>query len=419
MVLVARGLDASANPAIEPLRMQTQAFVVADDPVYADWLRTTVATTDFSPVRSPDVADLLGRLEFAGRPDLLCIEFRPDQADARAQMIEDVAERFPDLPIVGLGVDHDPALVLAAMRAGARDFFVLHRDEAKVAVLIGKLLRRSGGVVAGRGGPQGLLASVMAAHPGDGIAFLAEHLALACQDQAPRQSRVLLLDLATPAGASSVFLKLSSGYGVLDAIRDVQRCDATLVDTAFPRHASGLYVLSLPEDLLGVAPIDADALLRLIDLLRGLFANIVLAIDGFASLRLLGAIIDESGRSLLLTDQSVLGSRQSQHLLRGLRAQNTPLDRLGLVVDRVRYRPGLEPDALAKLLGLPLLAALGGDGALRLQAMNAGEPLFKLAPRDPYAVDARSLATSLFSQPPLADEPARGLLGRLFRQGAA
>ncbi|MDB5972401.1 MAG: hypothetical protein JWQ90_4851 [Hydrocarboniphaga sp.] len=399
--------------------MKTQAFVVADDPVYANWLQTAVSTAEFSLVRPIDTEDLLSRLEFSGRPELLFIEFHPDNAEQRAAMVESVVERFPDLILVGLGVDNNPALVLAAMRAGARDFFVLRRDEANIAALVGKLLlRRTAGATPSARGKQGVLAAVLSAHPNDGIAFLAEHLAYACQERLRLKERVLLLDLATPAGATSVFLNLSPTYGVLDAINDVHRCDATLVETAFPKHESGLYVLSLPEELLGRPQIDSDPLLRLISVLRGLFACTVLAIDGFTSIDVLRAVLAQADRSLLVTDQSILKSRHNKYLLRALRGEDAPMDRVGLIIDNYRHRLGLEPESLAELLGLPLLATLGANAQARIQAMNSGETLFKSSPKDPYVLEMRRLASALVAgQPVEASEPtvAKSLLGRLFR----
>lgn len=397
--------------------MKTQALVVADDPVYANWLQSAVSAAEFTLVRSTDADDLLSRLEFAGRPELLFIEFHPDNADQRAAMVEAVTERLPEISVVGLGVDNNPALVLAAMRAGARDFFVLRRDEANIAALVGKLLRRTTATPPTARGKQGVIATVLSAHPYDGIAFLAEHLAYACQERLRLKERVLLLDFATPAGASSVFLNLSPTYSVLDALNDVHRCDATLIETAFPKHESGLYVLSLPEELVGRPHLDPDTVLRLAGMLRGLFACIVVAVDGFAPLGVLRGLIAQSERSLLVTDQSILKSRHNKYLLRSLRTEEAPLERLGLVVDNYRSRLGLEPDSLAELLSVPLLSTLSATSPSRVQAMNAGESLFKIAPKDPYVAEMRRLAAGLVAGQPLGPEvqAKSGLLTRLFR----
>src|SRR3546814_17255220 len=111
-----------------------------------------------------------------------------------------LVERAPDIAVAGLGADSNPDVVLAAMRAGARDFFVLRRDEADVAALLSKLLRRSQ-IVPRPQQRQGHLYSMFAAQPLDAIGFVAGHLALACVEQLPTNEQTLLFDIATPPGA--------------------------------------------------------------------------------------------------------------------------------------------------------------------------------------------------------------------------
>src|SRR3546814_20025563 len=115
-----------------------------------------------------------------GRIDVVFFQFERVNLDARLVMMERLVERAPDIAVAGLGADSNPDVVLAAMRAGARDFFVLRRDEADVAALLSKLLRRSQ-IVPRPQQRQGHLYSMFAAQPLDAIAFVAGHLALACE----------------------------------------------------------------------------------------------------------------------------------------------------------------------------------------------------------------------------------------------
>jgi pilus assembly protein CpaE len=392
--------------------MKTQALVVADDPVYLSWLQGAAGdSTDFSMLRPVDAEDLVQRVQAAGRVDLVFFQFDAANAPSRAVWTERLLERLPDLPVAGVGEDGRPEVVLTAMRAGARDFLVLRRDDTQVAALIGRLLRRSVG--SARGSKQGQVYAVLAADADAGIAFTAEHLALATLAQLPLGERVVLLDLSLPAGAAAVFLNLNQTYSVLDAVNDVFRCDQTLVDSAFSKHASGLFVLSLPEDQIGRPQLDGEALLKLLQVFRGLFAATFVTLDGQLSTRLLSAVVGVADRTLLLSDQSILRSRRSKYLLRALRLEDTALDRTALVVDHFRRRHGLEPEALAELLELPLLAALNGDEHNRLQAMNTGEPLFTFAGKDPWCRDVRLLAQSLGSGRPVEREPP-GFLEKLF-----
>lgn len=394
--------------------MRTQALVVADDPAFLSWLQNAAPGAEFSLARVTEVEDLLQRIHATGRVDVVFFEFSADVAPARATMIERLLERIPDMAVAGLGQDGDSAMMLAAMRAGARDFFVLKRDEANVAALLGRLLRRTTPVMtAGR--KQGRIFGVTAALPYDGIAFLAEHLALAVSEKLGKNERVLLLDVAVPAGAANIFLNLNQTYGVLDAINDGSRCDATLVDTAFTRHGSGLYVLSLPEDLIGRPHIDGDELVQLLGVLKHLFGCVVLAYDGHLPVDVLRGLLGACDRTLFLTDQSILKSRHSKYLLRALRLDDCPLDRVGLVVDNYRKRVGLEPQNLSELLDIPVAATLSTLPSNRIQSMNQGEPLFVCNPKDEYCGGVRQLAAALLSGEPATVAPAGGgLLGRLF-----
>lgn len=402
---------------------KSQAFVIADDPAYLPWLETALGdSVQFTRAQPQDAAELLRRLNQGGQQggkfDLLFCEFEDYNAPERAALVEVVSDRLPDLPIVAIGASESAATVLAAMRAGVRDFFVLKRDDTKLAAQVGKLLRRVGAanVVAASGNGQGRVFTVLGAQPHESIAFLSVHLAQAFAERAKKGERVLLIDAAMPSGAASIFLNVSPTYSVLDAVGDVHRCDATLVDTAFTRHASGLYLLSLPEESLGRPSIADDDFGRLLQVFKSLFSVVVVAVDGQMGTPLLRAALQHSSKVMLLTDQSILKSRQSKYLLRALRLEDTVLDNAALVVDNYRRRLGLEPQNLAELFDLPLLATLSSEGVARIQSMNSGESMFLLAPKDPYCEAVRRLAQTLATGEVMAVESKPdGLLNRLFR----
>ena len=365
--------------------MKTQALVIANDPVYVGWLRNAAgATMDVQLVPangSPE--DLAALIESQTRVDIVFCEFDSQSQVLRAALIELLLEHHWPTPVVGLGADDNPDWVLAAMRAGARDFFVLRRDDATLAVQIGRLLRRSAPPPQVANASLGKLFGVMSCDTREASAFLGEHMALALVEGLESGARALLVDLASPAGAGAIFLNVKQAYSVLDAINDVQRCDRTLVDTAFPRHSSGLYVLSLPEDLLGRPSLDVDDALRLLQVLRSLFAFVVVTMDGNLPFDALVGMANQVDRLAVVSDQSILQSRRTKHLLRALRLQGCSLDRAGLVVDNYRRRVGLEPPNLAELFDLPLLSTLHLDESHRSVAMNTGEPLFSVARKDP------------------------------------
>lgn len=390
----------------------TYGLVVAEDPSYLDWLQSALgANAELQLLQPSDIDDLARAIQNALRTDVVFVQAEPETQSSRCSLLAGLADRFPDLPTVAVGPRSDPDLVLSTMRAGASDFFVLRRDEGQVAELLSRVLRRSFG---SRAGSQGKLFSVVSGHPYDGVVFTAEHLALAAlARQNSPGSRVLLVDAAMPAGAGAVYLNISQNYSLLDAVNDLHRCDQTLVETAFPKHSSGLYLLSLPEDAIGQPRLNYEQLLQLLDVFRSLFAVTVVTLDSTQPLDFLGAVIGQADRSVVLSDQSILKSRHNKYLLRSLRLEDCALDRTGLVVDNYRRRLGLEPEHLAELLELPLLATLAGQPVNRIQAMNSGESMFDVAPKDSYCRDMEALAGALLSG---RSEVVRetGLLAKLF-----
>lgn len=256
----------------EPVR----ALVIAEDRACQPWLAAALGDSLQLRAADTDSAAVLRQLA-ASRHALVFCEFEDFNAPERAQLVEAIADRFPELPIVAVGRSGNAETVLAAMRAGVRDFFVQGQDDHKLTLQVGKLLRRVGAATATAVGAQGSgkLYTVVGAQPHENMAFLAVHLALAFGESTATGERVLLVDAATPSAASAVFLNMTPGYSLPDAVHDVHRCDATLVDTAFARHSSGLYLLSMPEDVLARAPLRADDFGRLLQLFKSLFSTIV------------------------------------------------------------------------------------------------------------------------------------------------
>jgi pilus assembly protein CpaE len=390
-------------------------MVVADDAAYLDWLKQAIGeTAEFTFVDATRESDLLKRVSSDTRIDVVFCEFGAGNAASRADFVEQLVESRGQLPVVGLGALHDSDAMLIAMRAGARDFFVRGRDDATLSSQLARLLRRSVAAQPVVATQTGRLFSALSGHPHESIAFFAEHLALAITEGIGKSERVLLIDIATPAGAAAIFLNLNQTYTVLDAINDAHRCDQTLIDTAFTRHSSGLYVLSLPEDLLGRVPIDTDQLLSLVQVVRNFFTYVVVAMDGHLPVDAIAGIVGPSDRALLLSDQSILKSRHNKYLLRALRLQDCKLDRMALVVDNYRRRLGLEPRNLAELFELPLIATLQTESYNRIVSMNSGEPLYTLARKDPYCAGIRQLAQTLMTGELKAVAEPQGFLDRFL-----
>lgn len=396
--------------------MKNSAAVIASDPVYLTWLKETLGTgVELNWIRPDDAAEPV-QAQLLNIEQLEVAFVEADMSGQSSSMLEELTDSYPHVLIVAIGADSPTEAVIEAMRAGARDFFVMGRDDQQLAERLSKLMRKSAQL--GQSHERsGRVYSVHSATGGPALAWTAEHLALAFQENCRPGDKVLLLDVATPYGAALVFLNIVQNYSLLDAVQDVHRCDQTLIDTAFSKHPSGLHVLALPEDQMEPPRLDDQDFLMLLDVLSRHFHSIVLCAGSNLSLSTQTGIINRAHASLFISDGSILNSRANKHLLKALRLEEAAMDRIGMVVDSDGIARGLDAQGLAKLLELPLWNVMPVNYQTRLQAMNAGDPIYNSAPKDAYCKAMRDFARRLLVQDPknlVGTDDKRSLLKRMF-----
>lgn len=320
-------------------------------------------------------------------------EIFPDQLDRQAAVIEGLLAAKPRISVVALAPEMDSALMRVAMRAGARDFLVPGGNPAEVVGLVRRLQERSPRIVESPERPSRVIA-LTDARPDTNTVMLGLHLALAQQERAP-QERVLLLDLGVPRGDALLYLGLSSAYSFIDAVRSLRRLDETLIESAFAQHPSGLRILSMAENPMGLGDITPTDIYVLLGTLRTYFSTIVVNLGGVPDSDFLYVLLSNADRIVMVVEQSVPSCQQNMALLKRMVSRKLKMERVGLVVDR--YYAKLPPDAeaVARGFGLSLLTTLPPAGLVRLSVMNSGRSMFEIAPREDYCVRVRRLAEQL------------------------
>ncbi|HCW0466054.1 TPA: type 4b pilus Flp biogenesis protein TadZ [Pseudomonas aeruginosa] len=370
-----------------------QNFVaLTQHPGELDWLQNSLASAgQVVPAGSASLEELLALLDVTAA-GVLFISLGKSNLVSQGALVEGLVSARPMLSVVAIGDGLDNQLVLAAMRAGARDFITYG---ARASELTG-LIRRLGGrlpsvpVSAAR---QGELLTLVSARPDADGAFVALHLAKALQEQTPNQ--VLLLDVGQPTGEALAILGLDSAFTFSDALRNLRRLDQTLIDSAFTRLDSGLRILSLTDETGVLERVTTAELYLLLGNLRGAFSHVVVNLTGLPEGELSNQLLVQANRVLWMVDQSVPSCKKGLERLRRLRERNLPLPSIELLIER--YLPNVAPDqqALSRMFDLDLFGVLPLSPESRLRAKNLGKSLFEVAPRDPLAAKLRQLADSL------------------------
>lgn len=388
-------------------------IAATDQDAHLDWLNRVVGADCEIIGSDPDSTDRLFQIIEATGAGMVFVSLSSKDVLRRAGLIEHLLERHPRLAIVAVSDEADQRLLLSAMRAGAKDFIEVGLDEAEARDVVERLLERS---TSGASTHDSALSCVFSARPDDDGTFFAMHLATALRSHVA--GRVLLCDIGQCLGDAALFLGMFPSYTFIDALHSVRRFDETLIETAFSRHESGLYLLALPDDPDEREAVAANDVGMLLGILRGFFDHIVLNIGAHDDFEVVRTVVSRADNTVVLLEPTVPSCRSNRATIDRLREQGVVLRNAGLVVDRCLRRNPTSPEEIAAGLGLPLWATLPTSEASRLRVKNNGASLYALNARDAYLVPVDRLAGQLASGEAIADlkkvKNGGGLFGRVF-----
>ncbi|WP_019625170.1 hypothetical protein [Thioalkalivibrio sp. ALJT] len=373
-----------------------------------EWLKMSLGDLGaVVPAESDQLDEVLGLLDL-GDARVMFVGVAADDLNRASSLIEGVTAARPMLTVIAVGDGNARDALLAAMRAGARDFLAVGTRSSEVRALVRRALDRVPVQHAARD-DRGVVWAVMNARPELSNAFIASHLAIGLKHEKP-SSRVLLLDLGIPSGDCLALLGLESSFTFFDAMRNLRRLDQTLLDSALPADRSGVQVLSIPDDGDGEDEVSTAELYLLLGTLKRHYTHVIVNLGGLPQGAFLHVMLNNADEVLQLVDQSVPSFRQNVKRLEQMRTAGTQIRSLRVVVDRAQPRLAPDPDTVAERIGAPLVAALPGNGLQRMRAVNLGKSLFEMAPRDSLVAAIRTLIRRLDENPDSRPGGIRGWL---------
>ena len=127
---------------------------------------------------------------------------------------------------------------------------------------------------------QGRVASFLSNKGGVGKSTLAVNVACGLALRHPDD--VLLIDASLQVGTCAMLLDLKPTTSIVDAVRERDRLDKTLLRHLTLRHGTGLRLLAAPMDALEGAEVDDEAIARIINMARRSFTYVI--VDTFPML---------------------------------------------------------------------------------------------------------------------------------------
>ncbi len=262
-------------------------------------------------------------------PDMTIVTLDHD-ANAAIELIRSLTQLDPDRVVLPASRTCDSALILRAIRAGAREFLTLPIESAELLEMVTRLLHgREETEAATARGPQ--IIAVTGAAGGVGSTSVAVNMAASLA--AAKAQETILLDFDMVFGSVDAALDVVPDNTLYTVLQNFERLDLTLLKRSMARHSSGLYALPRPLAIEEVAKIDPETLHRLLGLLKAAFTTVV--IDTSKGLQSSDFTAFEMANVILVVVQLDLTCLRNSARLLGLLQQFDGLaERVKLVANR-------------------------------------------------------------------------------------
>ncbi|MCA9072034.1 MAG: AAA family ATPase, partial [Planctomycetaceae bacterium] len=325
------------------------------------------------------IVHLVGETRRAGetarsrRPQLALVEMNGRSASLRT-LAEELQAASPETQLVAVfdpnGFPPDvpeSAVLIEALRSGVSDF--LRRPVSRHDVE--QLFDRLGDARPKLASHRGKVVSFISNKGGVGKSTLAVNTAVGLAQSYPE--KVLLIDGSLQMGVCAAMLDLKPATTLIDAVRERDRLDETLIRQLATPHKSGLDLLAAPADAIEGSEVDDEVISRILTLSRRAYDFVI--VDTFPLFdRVVMAVLDLSDASFVVLDNvvpTVLGTAKLLEVIEGL---GYPAEKFAVVVNRYLRAAGHPRiEDVADRLQREISHAIPYDKKLLLSA-NTGQP---------------------------------------------
>lgn len=328
---------------------------------------TTVARTVHTCATFPvSAADPITRRVRAATPDVTLVDIPADNPMIALRAIELLHQEMPESAIFAIGTLNQPQVIVNAMRAGAREFIERPTNttdllEAFVRLTTAQRKNRQEGI-------RGKVFSVINAKGGNGATTVAVNLALALQSSC---GQTALVDLA-PLGHAALHMNLKPAFNVADAMRNLHRMDASLLESFMTRHSGGMLLLAGTNVPAAIDPTTAE-FVRLFDMLVSHFRYVV--VDASSRFDTASRLIASLSETVLLVACSDVASLWSAARVQQYLAESGGRDRVRLVLNRFRKVPGFSEADAETAVGAKLIWRVPNQYFAVSSAIDRGTPV--------------------------------------------
>ncbi len=271
--------------------------------------------------------------------EVVLVEIDASNPEHGAATIELLHNTTSGLAIFALGTMNQPMAIVATMRAGACEY--LDRDGSTSALLEAFTRHSAKRQKMQRSSASARVFTFLNAKAGSGATTLAVNTATLLQQA---QGSVALVDFAQ-LGNAQLHLNVRPNFGLTDALQNMHRLDASMLESMMTPCIGGLHLLAGPQQPMQVAPTPAE-LARLFDLLVSSYRHVI--VDCSSRLDVAARLIADLSNRVLLVAQPDLVCFWSAKQVRPFLTDGAPSEKISLVLNRYKKIPGFSDEDMEK-----------------------------------------------------------------------
>jgi len=342
--------------------------------------------------------------------DLLIFELG-DKVDQEFQFVQDLLN-IGEVGEVFFVSDHsDQAVLLRAIRIGAREFFSLPAEDEEIKHALKGFKERKAKAEGAVSLKDGEIINIIGSKGGVGTTTVAVNLAVSLAEKKSVQS-VALIDMNLLFGDIPLFLEIEPKYNWSEITKNISRLDDTFLKNILSIDASGVCVLPSPSYLQDQNEATPAIMERLLLVMRRMFDFVV--IDGGQSLGNISLKILELSNTLLLISNLTLPCLSNTNkLLRTFHDLGfPPKENIKLIINRYLKKSDISIKDAETSLEKEIFWTIPNDYQTTVTALNRGKALSQFAPREAITNNFRKLADQMASEPEKQGKKGWSLFGR-------
>ena len=352
-----------------------------------------------------DLANVLERTSI----HVLIVHLDPEPASV-TELIEQVAQRFPQIGMIAISQDTNPGAILAPIRAGCDQYVCKPIESEDLAAAVLRIASKRFATQA-----KSLCVCVTGASGGSGATSIASNLAMEIGQATERP--VALVDLDFQFGDIAVNYDLEPKYTMHDAASMGGDLDRSVLESILTKAPCNVMLLPRPGSIEQAEHINPDAVHHVIAMLQSLHETVIVDVprrmDPCST-----AALGQADLVLVICQLLVPSIRNAHRLVQSLSGLGIPESQIEVVANRGDSHGGRISIAdLESLIGKPVFACVPNDYQYVARSIDFGQPLASEGgKRNPVRDEIQKIARRIIegSESDEEGESKRGFLGRFL-----